>query len=312
MLALKKGLVLATRFLRRLGGCTQPILAEASDGLAYVVKFTNNITGSNVNFNEAMGTELYRACGLPVPAWRTLYVSGDFIDRNPDCWMTGIDQQAGLIRPSVGLCFASRFLDGRDARLVDMLPGTAYSRVRKSRNFWTAWLLDACSLHSDGRQAIFHKRADGHYDATFVDHGHMFGGPDGRDTPRPGFARFWDPRIYPSLSSGDRSEILGGFRSFDPDNLWRKVEKLPEQWVTQLEPNAFHTALDNLSCAKVLEETLDLLISSHRKWFEERERYKNTDRKDDLFPALFPRFNFAWQGAGAAGGIAGDLDCAHG
>ena len=312
VLALKKGLVLATGFLRRLGGCTQPILAQASDGLAYVVKFTNNVTGSNVNFNEAMGTELYRACGLAVPAWRTVYVSGDFIDRNPDCWMTGIDQQAERIRPSVGLCFASRFLDGKDARLVEILPGTAYCRVRRSRNFWTAWLLDACSLHSDARQAIFHRRDDACYDATFVDHGHMFGGPDGRDTPRPGFARFWDPRIYPFLSSEDRSEILGRFKSFDSDALWRKLETLPEQWVTQLEPNAFHTALDNLSCARVLEETLDLLISSHRKWFEERESYKDTNRKDDIFPALFPRFNHPWQRTGAAEGSACNPVGAHG
>jgi hypothetical protein len=140
----------------------------------------------------------------------------------------------------------------------------------------------------------------------------MFGGPDGRDNPRAGFARFWDPRIYSLLTSKDRVDILRGLQSFDPDALWRKVATLPEPWVTQLEPNAFHTSLDNLSCARVLEETLDLLIGSHRKWREERERYKGTDRKDDLFPALFPGFNYPWQRAGAAGGFAYNSVGAHG
>ena len=119
MIALGKGPVLVTQYVRNLRGGSQPILALASDGFQYVVKFANNLQGPNVLFNECAGNELYRACGLTVPKWTPLWVSDSFLDRNRDCWM---QTPEGRLRPSSGLCFGSLFLGQDGKRLFEILP----------------------------------------------------------------------------------------------------------------------------------------------------------------------------------------------
>jgi len=104
-----KDFVSLTGYIRSLRGGSQPILAQASDGHTYVVKFANNLQGPNLLFNESAGSELYRACGLAVPEWRPLEVSEDFLDENHDCWM---QTPEGQLRPASGLCYGSRFLGG--------------------------------------------------------------------------------------------------------------------------------------------------------------------------------------------------------
>src|ERR1017187_5416922 len=115
MPALGKDFVFLTQYIRKLRGGSQPILAEASDGHTYVVKFANNLQGPNVLFNESAGSELYCAFGLPVPEWRPVTASEDFLDKNPDCWM---QTPEGRLRPASGLCFGSRFLaeNGQDRK----------------------------------------------------------------------------------------------------------------------------------------------------------------------------------------------------
>ena len=102
MHALGKDFASVTHFVRNLRGGSQPILAQASDGFLYVVKFANNLQGPNVLFNESAGSELFRAIGVPVPEWRPLRVSDSFLEKNRDCWM---QTPGGRLRPSSGLCF---------------------------------------------------------------------------------------------------------------------------------------------------------------------------------------------------------------
>jgi hypothetical protein len=116
-----------TRYICNLHGGSQPILAQACDGLLYVVKFANNLQGFNLPFNECIGTELYHACGLAVPSWRPLLVTDSFLDQNPDCWMQA---QHGRLRPNSGLCFGSRFLGGNGIRVLEILSETSFKRVR--------------------------------------------------------------------------------------------------------------------------------------------------------------------------------------
>ena len=302
MVALSKNFVLVTRFIRKLNGSSEPILAEASDGHLYVVKFTNNVLGPNTSFNDAMGTELYKACGLPVPGWRPLYVCDTFVDQNPACWLGGKDGLLGHERPRIGLAFGSRFLGGDGINLLDITAGINYRRIRNRMQLWTSWLVDACALHADGRQFVFRERADGLFDVVFIDHGNMFGGPFGGITPRPTFSRIWNPTIYPDLTEKDREKIVSRLKSFNPEKLWQRMTKLPEQWLSQMELNRFETAMDNLSSVKLVEDTLDLLTKAQQRWIEEREQHKG--KTEDLFPALFPGFKFWWQqeGSGEAGG----------
>jgi hypothetical protein len=110
MKSLGENHVSVQRHVRNLNGGSQPILAQASNGLFYVVKFINNLQGPNLLFNESIGSELYRACGLSVPSWEPLIVSESFIESNPGCWM---QTPEGRRRPASGLCFGSRFSSGK-------------------------------------------------------------------------------------------------------------------------------------------------------------------------------------------------------
>jgi hypothetical protein len=55
--------------------------------------------GRNICFNEAMGTELYRAVGLPVPDWKPLIVTEEFLEENPQCWF---ETPEGSLKPESG------------------------------------------------------------------------------------------------------------------------------------------------------------------------------------------------------------------
>src|SRR5438270_12725672 len=143
-----------TQFICKLRGGSQAILARASDDQLYVVKFANNPQGQNLLFNESMGTELYHRSGLPVPSWRPLAVTGQFVADNPDCW---IETTGGLCPPAVAACFGSRCLGAERMGLFEILPGNSFNHVQNRGDFWLAWLLDICARHADNRQALFQR-----------------------------------------------------------------------------------------------------------------------------------------------------------
>ncbi len=175
MSALDSNCVSVTRFIRKLRGGSQPILVEASDGFKYVVKFVNNPQGRDVPFNEAMGSELYGAVGLPVPAWKPLTVTEQFLHQNTQCWF---ETATGFQKPESGLCFGSSYLGRAGLTLWEILPRSSFSRVLNRSDFTLAWLLDVAANHTDCRQAVFEEKPEG-IRATFIDHGHMFSGPGG-------------------------------------------------------------------------------------------------------------------------------------
>lgn len=271
MSALRRKSVRLSRFIRNLRGGSQPILVQASDGLLYVVKFTNNLQGANLPFNESVGTELYRACGLAVPAWKPLLVSDAFLDRNPDCWM---QTSKGRLRPDSGMCFGSRFLGGDGIRLLEILPGTSFKRVRNNKSFWLAWMIDICAHHADGRQAIFVEDAEGWLNAFFVDHGHLFGGPKGEQQPRFLASRYLDPRIYQSVSSQHLLDIQRIAGSLDQEQLWQRIQTLPPDWKTASALSGFAACLGRLSNAALLRNILDTMVDAHQRTngFERNER----------------------------------------
>jgi putative nucleotidyltransferase with HDIG domain len=141
-----KDKLFVTQYIHNLRGGSQPILAQASDGLVYVVKFNNNLQGANLPFNESIANELYRACRLEVPSWKPLMLTDAFLDQNPSCWMQTPD---GRLRPDSGICFGSRFLGGEGIRLLEILPGTSLKQVHNHEDFWLAWLIDSLAEHRD-------------------------------------------------------------------------------------------------------------------------------------------------------------------
>lgn len=215
--------------IRKLRGGSQPILVRADDGFFYVVKFLNNLQGSNLLFNEALGTELFRRAGLLVPAWSPVYLSEDFLDRYPACWM---ETENGRRRPKAGWCFGSRYLSPRNTALFEILPERSFSRIGNRRDFWTAWVLDTLCGHADNRQALFLERNSRSIEAYFIDHGHLFGGAHGTDSPRFLASRYLDPRIYAQANVRDAEEIQRVVQYLDLTALSNVASSLPEGWCT--------------------------------------------------------------------------------
>lgn len=269
MSSLGKKPALITQYIRNLRGGSQSILAQASDGLFYVVKFTNNPQGPNLPFNESIGSELYRACGLATPFWKPLLLIDAFIDRNPDCWMQTLD---GRLRPASGLCFGSRFLGRDGARLFEILPGTSFRRVRNHKSFWLAWLIDICAGHSDNRQAIFLDDGTGNLDAFFVDHGNILGGPKGELRKHFLASRHLDPRIYQSVSSHQLLTYQRIAGSLDVDRLWNRVQSLPEDWKTASALTGLATCFNRLSARRLLQEIVATMVEAQRQFREHENR----------------------------------------
>lgn len=259
--ALGKRLVFVVRFICKLRGGSQPILAEASDGKIYVVKFADNLQGPQLLFNEVMGTELYRACGLPVAPWKRLWITDSFLDQNEACWFV---REGERRRPASGPCFGSLFMGGDDPRTFDILPGSYHQRVRNAEAFWLAWLLDVCADHTDGRQAIFREAASRELDTIFVDFGHMFGGPAGTDRitncRRP---EYWDKRIYPRAKPEDLLTILKIVGSLDSDKLRGHLADVPFVWSSESAIERFSECLGRLSDARFVKKTLDHIKQNH-------------------------------------------------
>jgi hypothetical protein len=259
MLALEKKVTTVTRYIRNLRGGSQPILAEASDGLLYVVKFTNNLQGPNLPFNESIGSELYRICGLTVPSWKPLLVSDTFIDQNKDCWM---QTSEGKLRPDSGLCFGSRFLGEDSKRLLEILPENSFKRIHNRESFWLAWLIDICASHVDNRQAVFLEDGEGQLNAFFVDHGHLFGGPKGGQRRHFQVSCYLDPRIYQNICSQQHLNFRKIVQSIDVEQSWRWIKTLPADWKTPSALDSFSQCLKNLSTPTLVQNILDAMVEA--------------------------------------------------
>ncbi|MGA2890308.1 MAG: hypothetical protein ABSE51_19870 [Terracidiphilus sp.] len=276
--------VLVTKYIRNLRGGSQPILAQASDGLLYIVKFSNNLQGANLLFNESAGSELYRACGLAGPSWKPLLVTDTFIDQNQACWMQTAE---GRLRPACGLCFGSRFLGGDGIRLLEILPGPKLKRVRNFKSFWLAWLIDICAAHADNRQAIFLEDNAGWLSAFFVDHGHLFGGPKGDQRLNFKASRYLDPRIYRSVSSRQLLSIQKRAEDLDVDRLWRRIHTLPDEWKTEPALEGLAECFCRLSTPNLLRNILETMMDAQQQ-ANEREDSKHPIEREQPISVLCP------------------------
>ena len=275
MLTLQKSTAFVQRHIRDLRGGTQAVLAEASDGHLYVVKFNNNLQGANLPFNESAGTELYRALGLPTPAWMPLLVTDSFLDANPAC---RVQRSEDSVRPNAGLCFASRYLGEGGDRLLEILPGGSFKRVNNHANFWLAWLVDICAGHTDNRQAIFMEDKTGWLNAVFLDHGHMFGGPEGDEQRHFLASRYLDPRVYQELTPQAFNEFRSTIQCLDTEKLWHVIHGAPEEWKTESALAAVTQCLNHLSDAALLRNVLDTMLDAQHQVIQ-RERRSQVAQK---------------------------------
>ena len=275
MISLGKDPVFVTHYLRNLRGGSQPILARASDGFQYVVKFANNLQGPNLLFNESAGSELYRACGLPVPKWRPLEITDDFLDGTPECWM---DNRGERLRPASGLCFGSRFVEGNGRRLFEVLPGSMFKRVRNLVSFWQAWLIDVCAEHVDNRQAVFVEDADGRLDAYFIDHGHLFSGAGAGSNRHFRASCYLDRRIYGQTPSEALLNFQNVLQAVDADRLRQRIEAIPAEWRQASALEGFERCLQRLATPSLVQHLLETIVDDLERRTETQSGVVGSER----------------------------------
>ncbi len=299
MRVMKSKRVMAIRYVRDLRGGSQPILVQGSDGFLYVVKFSDNLQGPNVAFNEGMGSMVFQSCGLPCPGWAAVWISDDFLDHNPNSWL---ETPEGYRKPNVGWGFGSRFLGLSDAPLLQILSSRDFSRIRNRIDFWTARVVDALCEHTDHRQALFLDDG-GSLEAYFIDHGHLFGGPQGADTPKSEASRYLDKRIYPEVTDADCATIQKAIRCLGRMNPARAMDELPEEWVTPLGVARFERFCERISDEALLNNIGDFILNCS-KWrgedFERRppqpERFEDAVLRAQIPASDISGGNHGWRG----------------
>ncbi len=191
--------VTATKFVRKMRGGTQSCLLQASDGNFYIVKLLGNPQGSKVLFNEALGTELMRNLGFPVPDWVPIEISEKFINKNPEIWFEAA--LTGHQRPPAGTHFASKFLAVHSAEIIyEILPRNWFGQVKNREAFVGALLFDLWAGQIDNRQVIFTRNPeDRSLKSVFIDQGGLFGNAKDSQLHKLTRARYIDPMIYNGL-----------------------------------------------------------------------------------------------------------------
>jgi hypothetical protein len=202
----------------------------ASDGLRYVVKFRENPQGDRVCFNECFAHLLARTLGLPVPDATAIYLAEDFILKNRLVWFEGAQGWTGL--PSPGLHFGTLMVESRGRLVTEVLPQAWQPRVSNRPDFLNVLILDVWANHVDHRQAIFAENTSGGFDATFIDNGHMFGGPSHEPWDRAASSTFLNRTIYADqLGNPGMARVASKILSWSLDDLRAIAENVPEVWI---------------------------------------------------------------------------------
>jgi hypothetical protein len=248
-----------TRFIKKLRGGSQPILVEADDHMLYVVKFADNLQGANLLFNESMGIELYRACGLMTTFWKPLLLTNEFLDRYAGAW---IETENGLRRPSEGICLGLGYLGAANARIFEILPASAFYRICNRADFWLSWLVDICAEHTDNRQALFTQCPDGLLLSYFIDHGYLFGGASGNAKTHFVGSRYLDSRIYPSLSSIRLAALVDKLVSVDKLAIGQRLSLIPDEWKTASALDGLERCLERFANRTLLRNLLETIVDS--------------------------------------------------
>ena len=249
-------LIVVRRHVRNLIGYSHPFLAEASDGNLYVVKPSFEQTGSNLLFNECAGHALYGACGLPVPGWKPILLTKQFLEENTGKWQS---ECPGCLALEPGLAFGSLFLGGSGIKLLEILPESSLSRIENRASFWLAWLIDLCGRHADNRQVVFQVRNSRRLRAVYIDHGHCLGGPGGDAKTHLWRCCYLDRRVYMPLQSEESTALFSVVRTLDADRIWGRVSLIPPEWSTASGVRAFADCLNLLADLKLIESLADSL-----------------------------------------------------
>jgi hypothetical protein len=221
----------ANRFIRKMRGGSQSVLLQCTDSQYVVVKMAGNPQGPNVLANEFIGSTVSTMAGLPVAQGSFVYLSDEFIDRNPDLWF---EAPEGRCRPEAGIHFGSLFLGEPDGyfRPTDYISRSKITLIRNRSAFLGMYIMDVWANHQDNRQAILINTADERgLEVRFVDHGHMFAGPHWKFSNRLGLAYHLESSLYSNLWEATAiSSWISHFENVLPGAFSQAVSLVPGEW----------------------------------------------------------------------------------
>ena len=197
----------AVQHLRPLRGGAQSHLLRASDGLCYVTKFQNNPQHIRVLANEMLATNLGLALGLPMPRVEVIEVSDWLIEQTEDL---RISLGGAKIPCRSGKQLGSLYVGCESPGMTfDYLPRELLERVLNIEDFSRVLVLDKWTCNSDGRQAIFCRKAlrSQRHPATFIDQGYCFNA---------GEWTFPDSPLRGAYANNCVYESVMGWEAFEP------------------------------------------------------------------------------------------------
>jgi hypothetical protein len=223
----------ANKYIRKMKGGSQSILVRANDGRHYVVKLTDNPAGPNILANEYMGSLLAKALGLPVAEGKGICLSDSFIDSHPELWF---ELPSGVRRPNQGMHFGSLFVgqtSGAD-RPTEYISPSRVNMIANREAFLGMYLLDVWANHQDNRQAIFRRSSTNELEVCFIDHGHMFGGPEWNfqgNQGKLGSALHLEMTVYTDLWQDEQVAFwISRFQTIIPEVLPSIAVPIASEW----------------------------------------------------------------------------------
>ena len=221
----------AVQQIRRLRGGSQAQLLRASDGAYYVTKSLNNPQHVRVLANEMLAARLGHLLGLPLPRVEPIEVSEWLIEHTGEL---RIDLAGSSTLWKAGVHLASLYVDDpSNGPVFDYLPESLLERLDNARDFARVLVLDRWTCNSDGRQAVFSRKAKRRstYSATFIDQGYCFnaGDWDFPDSPLRGV--FAMNCVYRHVAGWSAFEpALTRAEQMDVDVIWRIATAIPPAW----------------------------------------------------------------------------------
>ena len=221
----------AIQHLRPLRGGTQAHLLRASDGFCYVTKFQNNPQHIRVLANEMLATRLGLALGLPVPRVEVIEVSDSLIEYAEDL---RIQLGSAKVPCRSGKQLGSLYVGSESPGMTfDYLPRELLDRVLNVEDFPRVLVLDKWTCNSDGRQAIFCRKAprSQRYAATFIDQGYCFNAGEWTFPDSPLQGAYADNCVYERVMGWEAFEpARSRAEEMDTHTIWPCAAGIPEEW----------------------------------------------------------------------------------
>jgi hypothetical protein len=252
-------MTLAIEQIRRMRGGAQGQLMRCDDGGYYVVKFQNNPQGTRILANELLATRMAERLGLPTPPAAVVEVRESLIENSDEMV---IQLGRGRARYKAGLQFGSRYPGSpAECAVYDFLPDESLRETSNLRDFCGMLAFDKWTCNTNGRQAIFFRRAGSEkYEAQMIDNGFCFNAREWNFPDAPLRGLYTRHRVYESVRGIDSFEPwLARIEKMDVSTLGGMADEIPPGWYNSAS-DALQKMVEQLARRRTLVR--DLIVSA--------------------------------------------------